>query len=184
MSRLPMPRPAAVAGWCRSHGRRLRIAATPVAPVESQDVERRNWFDDPFFQIASGLPGCPVPLGPFYTEAERRTQMHSRLERGTSCWLEHRCEDSNAYRYDKDVAPRVRDALSKVPGHERASVWAMVQRRWVYLQGCVPSQALAHAAGASRPRGAGRGDRGARPDGRHARPGAVSGQMKHRTRTE
>ena len=55
-----------------------------AAPVTSDTpAERRNWFDDPFFQIASGLPGCPVPLGPFYTEAERRTQMHSRLERSS-----------------------------------------------------------------------------------------------------
>jgi hypothetical protein len=119
------------------------LAAGTMAAAQGSDVERRNWFDDPWFQVASGLPGCPVPLGPFYTEAERRTQMHSRLERGTSCWLEHRCEDSNAYRYDKDVAPRVRDALSKVPGLARASVWVMVQRRWVYLQGCVPTRELA-----------------------------------------
>ncbi len=122
----------------------LAAGTVGAAPATSDPhVERRNWFDDPFFQVASGLPGCPVPLGPFYTEAERRTQMHSRLERGTSCWLEHRCEDSNAYRYDKDIAPRVRDALATVQGVRRASVWVTVQRRWVYLQGCVPTRDLA-----------------------------------------
>ncbi len=104
---------------------------------------KRNWFDDPFVQVAAGLPACPVPEGPLYTEAERRQQMHSRLERGTSCWLAGRCADSNAYRYDKAIAPKVQAALARVPGVRRASVWITVQRRWVYLQGCVPSAGLA-----------------------------------------
>ena len=119
------------------------VAGSASAATGDPPEQRRNWFDDPFFHVAYGLPGCPVPLGPFYTEAERRSQMHSRLERGTSCWLEHRCEDSNAYRYDKAVAPRVREALAAVPGIKRASVWVTVQRRWVYLQGCVPTRDLA-----------------------------------------
>lgn len=105
--------------------------------------EKKNWFDDPFFQVSSALRACPVPEGPLYTAEERRTQMHARLERGTSCWLEGRCSDSNAYRYDKALAPKVQAALGAVPGVKRASVWAVVQRRWVYLQGCVPSRALA-----------------------------------------
>jgi len=98
---------------------------------------------DPFFQVSSGLKDCPAPLGPLYTPAEVRSQMHGRLERGTSCWLAGRCKDSNAYRYDKAVAPRVREALAAVPGIKRASVWVTVQRRWVYLQGCVPTRDLA-----------------------------------------
>ncbi len=106
--------------------------------------EKKNWFDDPFFQVSSGARGCPVPEGPLYTAEERRAQMHARLERGTSCWLEGRCKDSNAYRYDKVIAPQVQAALAAVPGAGRASVWAVVQRRWVYLQGCVPSRVLAH----------------------------------------
>ncbi|CAN7165000.1 BON domain-containing protein [Variovorax sp. LjRoot84] len=105
--------------------------------------EKKNWFDDPFFQVSSGARGCPVPEGPLYTAEERRSQMHARLERGTSCWLEGKCSDSNAYRYDKVLAPKVQAALGAVPGVKRASVWAVVQRRWVYLQGCVPSRALA-----------------------------------------
>jgi hypothetical protein len=36
----------------------------------------------------------------------------------------------------------VRAALRAVPGVRQASVWVMVQRRWVYLQGCVPNAAL------------------------------------------
>jgi hypothetical protein len=105
--------------------------------------EKKNWFDDPFFQVSSGARACPVPEGPLYTEEERRAQMHGRLERGTSCWLEGRCRDSNAYRYDRDIAPQVQAALAGVPGLRQASVWAIVQRRWVYLQGCVPSSGVA-----------------------------------------
>ena len=104
---------------------------------------RQNWFDDPFFQVAAGLPACPMPQGPYYTAEERRAQTHSRLERGTSCWLAGQCTDSNAYRYDKPLAPKVRAALLAVPGVRRSSVWVTVQRRWVYLQGCVPDAALA-----------------------------------------
>lgn len=69
--------------------------------------------------------------------------MHSRLERGTSCWLAGRCKDSNAYLYDKAIAPEVRKALTAVPGLRRSSVWVTVQRRWVYLQGCVPTREMA-----------------------------------------
>ncbi|MDP9601459.1 UNVERIFIED_ORG: hypothetical protein J2W38_001245 [Variovorax paradoxus] len=104
---------------------------------------KQNWFDDPFFQLSSGLPACAVPEGPFYTTEERRLQTHSRLERGTTCWLAGKCADSNAYRYDKPLAPKVRAALLAVPGVKKGSVWVIIQRRWVYLQGCVPDAALA-----------------------------------------
>jgi len=37
----------------------------------------------------------------------------------------------------------VRAALLAVPGVKKSSVWVIIQRRWVYLQGCVPDEALA-----------------------------------------
>lgn len=101
--------------------------------------ERRNWFDDPFFQVSSGLPHCPVPLGPLFTEEEQRRQAHYRIERGTSCWLAGKCRDSNAYRYDKGLAPQVEAALKAVPGIGRSSVWVTIQARLVFLEGCVDS---------------------------------------------
>jgi len=117
-------------------------AAQDGTPDAAPAPAKQNWFDDPFFRVSAGLPGCPEPEGPFYTAEERRVQIHSRLERGTSCWLAGKCTDSNAYRYDKPLAPKVRTALKAVPGLHGASVWVMIQRRWVYLQGCVPSPAL------------------------------------------
>ena len=120
----------------------MACATEGTAAQGAPEAEKKNWFDDPFFQVSSGAPGCPVPEGPFYTADERRVQVHSRLERGTSCWLAGKCSDSNAYRYDKPLAPKVRAALDAVPGVRRGSVWVVIQRRWVYLQGCVPSRAL------------------------------------------
>lgn len=111
------------------------VALGPAALAQ----ERRNWFDDPFFQVSSGLPHCPVPLGPMLTVEEQRREAHGRIERGTSCWLAGKCRDSNAYRYDKGLAPPVEAALRALPGIERTSVWVTIQRRWVFLEGCVDS---------------------------------------------
>ena len=124
----------------------LLLAAQTAMAQQAPDAAgalKQNWFDDPFFQVSAGLPACAMPEGPVYTAEERRLQTHSRLERGTSCRLAGKCTDSNAYRYDKPLAPKVRAALLAVPGVRSGSVWVMVQRRWVYLQGCVPTPALA-----------------------------------------
>jgi hypothetical protein len=123
----------------------LLLAAQTGMAQEANGPLKQNWFDDPFFQVSAGLPACAMPEGPFYTTEERRVQTHSRLERGTSCWLAGKCTDSNAYRYDKPLAPKVRAALLAVPGVRGGSVWVMIQRRWVYLQGCVPSRSMAAA---------------------------------------
>ena len=121
----------------------LLLAAQAAVAQEAAGPLKQNWFDDPFFRVSAGLPACAMPEGPLYTAEERRAQTHSRLERGTSCWLAGQCTDSNAYRYDKPLAPKVRAALLAVPGVQKSSVWVVIQRRWVYLQGCVPSAALA-----------------------------------------
>lgn len=113
------------------------------ASAIAQDL--RNWFDDPFFPISSGLPGCAVPLGPLLTFEEQRREAHWRAERGTSCWLAGRCAHSNAYVYDKSLAAPVKAALLAVPGVEKSSVWVTIQRRWVFLEGCVTDGAQANA---------------------------------------
>jgi hypothetical protein len=121
----------------------LALVLLPMVAAAQQLPDRRNWFDDPFFQVSSGLPGCPVPEGPLLTIDEQRREAHWRAERGTSCWLAGRCRDSNAYRYDKTLAPQVEAALKAAAGVERSSVWVTIQRRWVFLEGCVASPALA-----------------------------------------
>ncbi len=117
-------------------------AALAQAQIPVPDI-KKNWFEDPFFQVSSGLPECPVPEGPLLTFEEQRKEAHWRAERGTSCWLAGTCRDSNAYRYDKALAGPVRDALAVVPGVAADSVWVTIQRRWVFLEGCVASDAQA-----------------------------------------
>lgn len=66
------------------------LATLPLA-VLCGDLELRNWFDDPFFQVRAGKPACAAPLGPLTDEAEMRKQTHPRSERGTRCWLAGQC---------------------------------------------------------------------------------------------
>lgn len=120
----------------------LSLAFAPAQAQTGEPLPRRNFFDDPFFQLSSGLPQCPAPLGPMFTVEEQRREAHGRIERGTSCWLAGKCRDSNAYRYDKGLAPQVEAALKAVPGFARGSVWVTIQRRWVFLEGCVDDKAL------------------------------------------
>jgi hypothetical protein len=120
------------------------IALLVLCTACAQAPERRNWFDDPFFQVTSGFAHCPVPLGPLLTYEEQRHQAHYRAERGTSCWLAGRCADSNAYRGDHALGDRVRAGLRDLAGIADTSVWVTVQRKWVFLEGCVtaPEQTL------------------------------------------
>ncbi len=106
------------------------------------DDTARNVFGDPFVQLTSAIPPplCPVPPGPLLTEAEAKAQAHGRIERGTSCFQSGRCRLPNAYLYDKEIMPRVQKAVAADGRFDATtSVWALGQRRWVWLQGCVRS---------------------------------------------
>lgn len=103
--------------------------------------ELTNYFNDPFAQITSGMPGCPVPRGPLVTRSEIRIEAHSRAERGTRCYLSGACRLPNSYLYDKDIAARMRQHVLYDGRFSRTSVWVLVQRRWVILQGCVRTKA-------------------------------------------
>ncbi|HLX28237.1 MAG TPA: BON domain-containing protein [Casimicrobiaceae bacterium] len=107
--------------------------------------ELTNYFNDPFAQITSGLPGCPVPRGPLVTSSEIRTEAHSRAERGTRCYLSGACRLPNSYLYDKDIAARMRQHVLYDGRFSGTSVWVLVQRRWVILQGCVRTKAQSEA---------------------------------------
>lgn len=105
-------------------------------------AERRNWFDDPFFQLSARAADCPEPAGPRLTEAERRMQSHSRAERGTTCWLTGNCERPNAYQYDQDIARTLQAGSGDDALTAGTSLWVTVQRRIVFIDGCVPDEAL------------------------------------------
>jgi hypothetical protein len=107
--------------------------------------ERRNVFGDPFVQLTRGLPACPVPEGPLYTETEAREAAHDRSQRGVSCHLAGRCRLPNAYLYDKEIIPRVGIAVDADGRFAATRVWALGQRRVVWLKGCVATAAEAAA---------------------------------------
>ncbi|WP_431288135.1 BON domain-containing protein [Roseateles chitinivorans] len=121
-------------------------AVLPAAAVAEE--ARRNVFDDPFVQLSSAIPPseCPAPSGPLMSEAEARAQAHGRIERGTSCFQSGRCRLPNAYLYDKEIMPRVQKAVAADGRFDATtSVWALGQRRWIWLQGCVRSAEEASA---------------------------------------
>jgi hypothetical protein len=103
--------------------------------------DRRNPFNDPMLQLTNGMPECPVPEVPIYTGQEFLALAHERSQRGVSCWLAGRCRLSNAYLYDAEIIPRVKIAVHDTARHEKTSVWALGQRRRVWLRGCVQSLA-------------------------------------------
>jgi hypothetical protein len=117
------------------------LITTLSAPCQAQNNSEpvRNWFDDPFFQASSAIADCPLPMGPFATEAERRQQAHRRVEKGTSCWLAGQCERASAYAYDRDIERAIRDAAAQSRLFADSTLWITVQGRAVYIEGCVTS---------------------------------------------
>ena len=120
---------------------RLAIALFLLAlPAFPADETLKNRFNDPFFQLTSAIPSCPVPRGPLMTEEEALRDTHHRLERGQRCYLEKRCKYSSSYQYDPEIAKTIQDAARdgtlKFP--RESSLWVMVQGRRVFAYGCVP----------------------------------------------
>ena len=104
-------------------------------------AERQNWFDDPFFQVSAAIADCPLPAGPFITEAERRVQAHHRAEKGTSCWLAGLCDKPNFHAYDAGIAEAFKAAWPAQSGFADSTLWVTVQGRVVYIEGCVAEPA-------------------------------------------
>ena len=98
--------------------------------------ELRNWFGDPFFQISSSVADCPLPAGPFVSESDKRAQAHRRAEKGTACWLAKECDRPSAYAYDQDIAASLRQVAADSDALAGTTLWATVQGRAVYIEGC------------------------------------------------
>lgn len=126
-----------------------RIAAvlTSIAVAASAMAEDgaplRNWFNDPFLQVRAEFPGCPVPRGPLLTETERKAEAHSRVERGTSCWMAGTCARPNAYLYDASIGESIADRFAASAEFRGASLWVTVKRRFAWVEGCVADAAQA-----------------------------------------
>ena len=115
----------------------MLVSAGVFGPAHADTDELQNWFNDPFFQITSGIRDCPVPAGPFVSESDRRVQAHRRAEKGTTCWLARECDRPNAYAYDEDIATALKAALRERNPFAATSLWVTVQGRVVYIEGCV-----------------------------------------------
>jgi hypothetical protein len=116
------------------------LAYPQNTPQASAQEKLTNAFGDPFVSITTGMPSCPVPLGPMYTAKEFTEEAHWRTQRGVSCHSAGRCRLPNAYLYDKEIIPRVQLAIDTNGRFKNTSVWAYGQRRWVFLQGCVATR--------------------------------------------
>jgi len=114
----------------------LIVLGAAVAGAAGSAEDLRNWFDDPFFQISSSLADCPVPAGPFVSEADKRVQAHRRAEKGTTCWLAGECDRPNAYAYDRDIAAAFRQAVADADRLPGTTLWVTVQGRVLYIEGC------------------------------------------------
>jgi hypothetical protein len=121
------------------------LAVLLASPLGADAQERQNFLGDPFVQLTSGLANCPVPEGPLLNAEEVRAEMHARVERGTSCFMAGRCRLHNAYLYDKEIIGRVGKLVAALvvrePQLAKTSLWAEGQRRWVFLKGCVQTEA-------------------------------------------
>jgi hypothetical protein len=117
---------------------RLAVLVSVTAMTCARGEELRNWFNDPFVKVRSDVKACPVPRGPFMDEAQKLRETHNRAERGTTCWLTGHCAKPNAYLYDPEIAAGVKTRFESAAGLEGSSLWITVQRRIVWVEGCVP----------------------------------------------
>jgi hypothetical protein len=114
-------------------------AAIHAQTVSDPQAPLKNWYNDPFFALSDAVSACPLPLGPFTTEAQAQDDAHYRVERGTSCWLAHACSKPNSYLYDAGIAAAIRDRFRDDATLANTSLWITVQRRFVYAEGCAPA---------------------------------------------
>lgn len=119
--------------------------ACAQGPDTQSPTPRTNAFNDPFLQVTAAIPGCPVPEGPLYTEAEVRELAHVRSQHGGSCHRVGRCRLPNSYLYDAEIIPRVQRYIREEGRFDDTSVWVLGERRLVTLMGCVQSAEQARA---------------------------------------
>jgi hypothetical protein len=117
--------------------RYLLLVCSLLTNVPGEAAERRNWHNDPFFQISQELATCPMPAGPYVTAEQNLAEQHHRAERGTTCWLVGTCDRPTSYAYDADIATAIKEALPQMaPLLADTRLWVTVQGRVVYIEGC------------------------------------------------
>jgi hypothetical protein len=127
-------------------GGRLALWLTLLLATQTAHGEPlKNHYNDPFIQVTTGIPACPQPRGPFMTAQDARAEAHPRIERGTTCFRAGKCSEPNSYRYDARIATAAQAAVTRAvqnnPTLGQSSVWLTMQRRFVFVHGCVARQA-------------------------------------------
>jgi hypothetical protein len=125
--------------------KRFILLACSFVLLHAQAQERKNYFEDPFVQVTSALPGCPAPEPPGMTHDEWVAAAHIRAQHGTSCHLSGRCRLANSYLYDREIIPRTVQYIRRDGRFDNTSVWVEGERRLVTLMGCVQSKEQAQA---------------------------------------
>ncbi|MGA2552890.1 MAG: hypothetical protein ABSF50_22330 [Burkholderiaceae bacterium] len=100
----------------------LFIVAARSGAEGTTDDPLGNWFNDPFAQVRSAVADCPLPMGPLLRKSEVRAEEHSRVERGTSCYLAGQCEKPNAYFYDADIGEALKERFAATKDYAHKSV--------------------------------------------------------------
>ena len=113
--------------------------------MSAQAQEATNYFNDPFLQVTSALPGCPVPRPPAFTAEDVRKEEHVRSQHGGSCYRVGRCRLPNSYLYDAEIIPRVSQYIKLDGRFDDTSVWVQGERRLVFLKGCVKTREQSEA---------------------------------------
>jgi hypothetical protein len=97
-----------------------------------------NWFNDPFLQVRSGERDCPTPFGPLMRRSQMVNEEHSRVERGTSCWLAKKCAQANAYFDDAHIGEQLARHFAEATEFADTTLWLTVKRKFVWVEGCSP----------------------------------------------
>jgi hypothetical protein len=119
----------------------LMLVAAAAANGQVPADEVRNWFDDPFLRLTAEVADCPTPAGPFVTRQENLASSHHRAEKGTTAWLAGEADRPKAFAYDQDIAQALAAAFRDKNRFPGSSLWATVQGRVVFVEGCMRSEA-------------------------------------------
>ena len=125
-----------------------------VLPVSAAEPD--NPYDDPPPRRATdGIAACAAPVARRLTPEAARREAHQRVERGTSCWLEGKCEPGGDYRHDAQITIDVADAIARDGRFAGTSLWVETLRGFVTVKGCLADAAqgaAVEALVAARPR--------------------------------
>ena len=101
------------------------------------DDSSNLYNDPPPLQATQGIAVCAAPKLRTLTREQARAEAHSRIERGTSCWLEGKCEPGGDYKRDPEINRRVAAAIAADARFANTSLWVETLRMFVTIKGCL-----------------------------------------------